>query len=297
MVRRVNRSETVALALVVLVLLAELGTSLALHTDEMTADWLVPGAFAEYGADDIAWLLLANDTTSQGTLTRNNESRMVFLGQPSGAVFRWNCLSREQNSAVLNLSLQFPLPLGGVSAEVQVDLSSRSMSLGGKALGQVPFWTQASLQSGQTFGIGASPEALAATADYTGSSVDTIQGFQVHFYARVKGGLPFDYDWDTGVLLVILLEPYAGLEPEQLSRCLEPFHSVGLHGCNSLFHLTATNIDLGPPVLDPEVAIRLLQSFLGVLCVAVFIAVCFGFSVLHRRRRSHRRIIRIKRRH
>jgi hypothetical protein len=153
----------VAFALAMLVFLAGLDCPQALLADKQIAEWLGSGTFAEYTGDDITWLLVANDTTSQGTLTRNNDSRIIFLNQSSIAHFKWTCLSKEEKKAILNLSLQFPPPLGGVSAELQLDLLSRQMVLEGTALGEVPFWTRAFLQTGQSFGVGASPEPLTAS--------------------------------------------------------------------------------------------------------------------------------------
>jgi hypothetical protein len=148
------------------------------------AEWIHPGKYAEYSANDVSWLLVDNDMTSLGTLTRCNESRMIILNQTYNAGFRWTCVSRTEIEVDLNLSLQFPAPLDNLSAKLLVNRIQRNMTLNNAVLGRIPFWVPASTEEGEILQTSISSGTLLLTVGETGSSTPTIQGSQRHYYAH-----------------------------------------------------------------------------------------------------------------
>lgn len=256
--------------------------------------WMKPGVFAEYSANEVTWLLVASNVTEVGVLSRNNDSRFISLNQSAEARFKWTILSINNNEVQLELSLDFPLPLGNITTPIFVNSESREMFQSGVQLGKNPFWMFEQPSEGTELIIGASPESIRYFVGETGSYTNTIQGDQRHFYVHPElDGFPLDYEWDTGLLLVILLEPIINNSLNQMSCCFQPFYSLGLHGCNRLFRLSSTNIDLGPEYTSYFVS---PNAILPLVVIVTFLLICGLFSFLYYKRNLKRKRYKVKKR-
>jgi len=179
-----------------------------------------------------------------------------------------------------------------VSSNLLIEKATREMSIDDENKGKTPFWISSNPGFGEEVHIGMMPEVLIGTVSSVGSAIETIQGFQLHAYIQPEtGGALLDYDWDKGLLLSIVLIPVSNPSPNQVEMCYEPFYSLGFHGCNQRFKLKATNINLGPPVLDPiSVASSIQLAFISI----IFCIICGSLTFIHyrsqRRPKKRRRI-------
>jgi hypothetical protein len=251
-------------------LLLEVATSPALSpvhgsSDEYPPDvsppWLKVGTFVEY------------------------EVFVYFVSDDSKSTLRWECMSLEDNIAVLNVSTQasatFPgsTPVTPHSALMRIKTDTREvMAENGSSLGKTYLWVPPFMKQDQEFWAeGTETNAIICTViSYGSTSIETqCQGFQevMSISCEEPWYLDFCCDIDRGIFAM-------GDIPPPLIRSL----GIGEY-VDTASTIHDTNIDLGPVYLKSTVLTFLWRNLLWEILIILFAATL----LLYRRRRRRRR--------
>lgn len=231
--------------------------------------WLKDGVYAKYRFKS-GGLFFLNDT-------------FINFPHQAQATFRWECVSVNGSVAELNVTITFMGKEREVrlSTLVHVNVENRDVTLlNGTLIGKTYLWLPANPEEGQTVILAGKPPDEVVAKVSIGGSAKTPQGYQRVFdfdptevkvlnRSVLKHGI---FDLDSGVMI------QAGLRGEATLLALDIW-DVGLKGT---LEFSATNIDLGPREVWPDIVTA--------LPIAVPLVV-FGFTLIFllRRRRKRRR--------
>ena len=262
--------HTISFFLLVILLLALTNTN---TTDTFVSNpsWMHVGAFAAY------------DFSCAGVICTNNS--LVTLGYHTEAALRWQCLDVNDSFSKLEISLV----LRGENKTltfmsfVFVNMTDRAVYLINHTLvGTTHFWApinQTKVTLWEKY-----PDRIIA-APQIGSWSNTPQGPQKIFILSGQGTIDNEsviidnfHDIDTGIMTDSTLRHEGSLYALDLSIIL----------VNGRLQFTATNINLGPSEIWPEIA--------NYLPIAIFALGFFGVTILIYRRRNGRRRNRKRRR-
>ena len=185
----------------------------------------------------------------------------------------WKCVKFEDDVAELKVTVIY----GGktnitLSAHVYVNLENRDVtSLDGKLIGKTCLWLHPYPKEGDAVVLlGKPPNYITGTVSEVKGSMKTPQGYQKIFFADAEvNGVPVSggYDLDTGLLIS---RPIQG-DGTLLALGL---WDLGFLGAPSI---AATNIDLGPRTLWPEI----VTAMFVIVPIASFFVI---FIAIYRRR-------------
>lgn len=217
------------------------------------------GAYARYEFESTTFIF------SNGTWYKHGSQKVIF---------QWNCTDITQGNAELNVSLTYGQNM--LSTLIHVNVEDRNVTLAnGAYVGKTFLWLSANPAEGENVEI---TDGKSANITYEGF-MSTCEGFQ-NFYRAVDGFIGGSYDSDTG----LLIQSDFAQEPALLALNIsEP----GYYGSSGI---TATNIDLGPAELLPQIVTML--PF--VLPIVAFIVI-FALIVRRWRNRTKRKKILQKR--
>lgn len=254
---------SVAIALFpMLVRLVAFGTS-------ATPVWFKEGVYVEYGFE------------SSGIVFSNRT--LLSFNAPTDVSYRWECVSLEREVAKLNIMIIFGKGSSSIrlSTQLFVNIDNREVRLSNETLvGKTRLWLPAVPRMNEDVILGFCPPdaVVGKVIDVTGGYMETPQGAQKVFSVSGKGLLwgrnvtvTGCYDLDTGVMI------QASLESESTLISMGIW-DPGLHG---IVGLRATNIDLGPRELWPEI----LRFILCATPVGGFLLI---FILVYRKRMKKR---------
>lgn len=173
--------------------------------------------------------------------------------EDSSVALEWKCTGLIGKIAEINVSL-YRGDTQVLTAVVFVDTESRGAFLqNGTYLGNTTLWLVASPMNDQiiTLNDGESCKVL-----YTGSHMVTIQGRQKGYFAEGMSTGGF-YDFDTGILIY-----------QDLYRVDPALSKIGFPSISG-YPIVATNIDLGPRELLPEIIMAMPYLLIAVAIVTV----------------------------
>ncbi|WNZ28344.1 MAG: hypothetical protein IAX21_06620 [Candidatus Bathyarchaeota archaeon] len=227
--------------------------------------WMQNGVYVEYAIKDPT-VFFMNSTI------QNFESGIV-------ATWKWECVALEANVATLNVSLHVDSERGfTISDDFLVNVRTREVFfMNGTAIGATFLWAPANVIDGEELVLwDALTEKVTANVR-TSMTTKTLQGYQQMFILMIDGRMcginlviARMYDHNTGILIGGALEDEAILVAMNIRRV------------SGSFSMIATNIDLGPRELLPE-----MLSHIPFVAVVVGIGMVVFFAHLKRRRKSH----------
>lgn len=232
-----------------------------------TPIWMEKGTFVQH------------EFKSAGIVFQN---RTLVPFEPDAAVtWRWECTEINDDLATLNASITVTGEKKSlfISKEVGVNTTNRQVFWSnGTLIGTTNLWAKANPTDGEEIVVWDTPPDRILGIVEKGGWAYTPQGAQKIYNLYGKGTINgqnalFDslHDIDTGIMIDGILHHEATL----LALGIDSL------GVNGRFSFTATNIDLGPRELLPEI--------LGLLPILIIVIVFISvFVILYRRRRKRR---------
>jgi hypothetical protein len=208
---------------------------------------------------------------------------VIAMNAPK-SILRWECVSLEDNIAVLNVSTKaggYPgsPPISPRSAILRIKTDTREViAENGSNMGKTYLWVPPFMKDGQEF-LAEETESngiVCRVESDGGSSVLThCQGFQevMWILSTQLGKLNIDCDVDRGIFV-------GGNIPSAVLDALNARNSIG-----GAFTIHDTNIDLGPVYWRTAVLTFLGQNLPWIILIALFPTAL----LLYRRRRRKQR--------
>jgi len=226
---------------------------------DVSPPWLKAGTYVEYEI----WVMAMNAPKS---------------------ILRWECISLEDNIAVLNVSTKaggYPgsPAITARSALLRIKTDTREViAENGSTMGKTYLWVPPFMKDGQEFlAEGTETNGIVCRVESDGeSSVLThCQGFQevMWILSTQLGKLEIDCDIDRGIFV-------GGNIPSAVLDALDARNSIG-----GAFTIHDTNIDLGPVYWRTTILTFLWQNLPWTILIALFPTAL----LLYRRRRRKQR--------
>ncbi|MCW4010433.1 MAG: hypothetical protein NWF05_07410 [Candidatus Bathyarchaeota archaeon] len=239
-------------------------------------NWMQTGTFCTY----------LSESSSIGFA----DNSFVLLKDNKSVIYRWECKSITNNTATLEISLQYNVNNSQVilNSSILVDTRTKCVYLlNGSNIGQTRLWMEPTPVDGQNVTIwDVPPEHVGGTITSIvyGKTLycDTPEGQQAAFLVQGSGtikGVPIassaTYEFDTGIMINgnMLNDP--------------TLLSINVKNISSRLELLETNIDLGPK----ETMFEIL-SYIPAVAISVAIITILGvllFRLRKRKKMSHAR--------